>query len=702
MDVLEQLERLAALRQKFSPEDVELAAGTPIDLQLAAMEHEVNPVNEREIARIVGMPIQPALKAGTSEFEQFCYERIDATHYDLGFRLFEPQVNGWAAYRQFGGLFGAIGVGWGKTLLTAAIANTAYTERKIDRIVLIVPSNVYTQLSAVDLAWIRARISLSVPFHLMGHRTAEKRRAMFLSGYRGCYILTYSLLSTTDATEMLQAIRPGLVILDEAHNVKHRRAARTRRLFHYLDDTAPEAELVALSGTITAKGIEDYHHILRRALGNNCPLPLGVRLASEWGFVLNSGALPSEAQAVEFMPLVHWARGTHPEGYYTADVSGFRNAYALRFSTAPGVVSTGDSEIGCSLVLSNQPVPEHEECAGWEELKILMDRVETMWLTPGDDEIEYAVHAFKWLYELSAGFYNELYWPTPTQLAKQRGCSEDQAAQSIDEAKEHHKAQQLYAQGLRAWLKAHHVANCDTPMLVARNMSLHGPKTVGKDLYDLWRVAKDLETPGMAERWSRAIRICPYKIDEAVSWAKDLPRGKGGIIWVHHIEMGEWCYDALIDAGVDALHCPAGEQHNRAIIDPAHAHRVVVAGLDAHGEGKNLQHFEHMFYLQWPRRAVKAEQSLGRVHRNGQRADEVEARLCNTLEFDYLVFAACLQDALYIHQTTRVRQKVIYGNHNPLPRIYSSEWLRERGMENERLNKEQRQALQDRFGSYIK
>jgi hypothetical protein len=90
------------------------------------------------------------------------------------------------------------------------------------------------------------------------------------------------------------------------------------------------------------------------------------------------------------------------------------------------------------------------------------------------------------------------------------------------------------------------------------------------------------------------------------------------------------------------------------------------------------------------------------VHRNGQKADEVVAELCNTLEFDFLVFAACLQDGLYIHQTTGVRQKLIYSAHDPLPKIYSPEWLRERGMENERLSNEQRSALQDRFGSYVK
>lgn len=698
-DILTQLEKLANDRARFAPVDLEEDDYMPVDLQLAGLEADSDKPSSREMLRIVSLPSNNYPKLGEQRAERFCYDRIEAKHYERGFRLFDPQLAGWLAYLETGGVFGAIGVGWGKTLLCAAIANSAYVERGKKKILLCIPSNVFDQLTQVDLAWIRARINLSVPFHILGQKSAQRRKATFLSGYKGCYIATYSLLSTTDANDMLRAIQPDLVILDEAHNLKNREAARTKRLFSYLEDHE-DVELCAFSGTITSKGVEDYHHIIRRALGDNCPLPQSVRLAGEWGMILNSGAVPSEAQAAELVPLIEWARAAVPEEKFPANVSGFRKAYKERFRTAPGVVTTHDSEIGCSLVISNVPVQDYENCEGWEELSIIMRRIETMWVTPTDDEIEHAIHAYKWLYEMSAGFYNELYWPTARELARSKQISEAEADDLLSGAMDHHLAHQEYARGLRNWLGAHQRAGIDTPMLVGLDMAKNGSRNVGRDLYELWCAMKNLEFADMPERWSRAIRVCPFKVNAAVEWAKGLPAGKGGIVWVHHQEMGLWAWEAMIEAGIDALHCPAGKQANQQIIDPAHAHRIVVASLDAHGEGKNLQHFEHMFYLQWPRRAVRAEQSLGRFHRNGQLADEVEARCCRTIDFDDLVFAACLQDGLYIHQTTGVRQKVIYATHAPMPRIYSPEFLRERGMENEQLNQDMRRAIQERFGDF--
>lgn len=701
MDVLAQLDRLQAQAGRFraARENADRDR-EPVEMRLLELESNATPAQERELRRICKLPVVAPLQLGERDFEQFCFDRIEATFFERGFRFYEPQANAIRAYEEHGGLFGAIGVGWGKTLITLAIADFAYREKGIKRSMLCVPAPVYDQLVDHDLAWCRQRIGLAVPFHKVGRAVASKRKRTVAARYEGCYIVPYSIISAPSEADIVRRIEPQLVILDEAHSVKNRRAARTRRIFSYLEEKGNEdIELCALSGTITSKGIEDYHHLIRRALGRLSPLPDQYNLAAEWGLILNSGAVPTESQAGELMPLIRWARNHWPREDFSPDVPGFRKAYRHRFTSAPGVVATSDTEIGTSLLIANVPVEGYQDAEGWEELDILMTRVEEG-ITPIGDVIEHAIHAYKWLYELSAGFYNELFWPSAAQLAKSKSISEDYAEELLEAAKEHHLAQQEYHRALRSWLRTRGREGLDTPLLVGNEMAQHGHRRVGRPLYELWTEMRALEVDGMPERWSRAIRICPYKVDAAVAWARELPKGKGGIVWVHHEEMGLWITEALLEAGLDALHCPAGPQANRAIVDPVNADRVAVASLEAHGEGKNLQHFEHMFYVQWPRRAVRAEQSLGRVHRNGQQADEVEARLCNTLLFDSIVFAACLQDALYIHQTTGTRQKLIYGTHNPMPAIFSPEFLREHGMENRMLNAEQRVALQDRFGIY--
>ena len=191
----------------------------------------------------------------------------------------------------------------------------------------------------------------------------------------------------------------------------------------------------------------------------------------------------------------------------------------------------------------------------------------------------------------------------------------------------------------------------------------------------------------MPKRKSRPVRVCDYKIQHAVKWAKEHGHG---IMWVWHQEIGIWLTEALTDAGLNPLYCPAGEKYNQAIEeigDPesgGKGDRIVVASIAAHGTGKNLQAFDRAFFVQWPRSGKDGEQTVGRIHRYGQMADEVVIGTNPTIEFDHQVRAACLNDSIYVSQTTGAAQRVVFGDYDPLPQIYSAAFLREQGIENVR------------------
>lgn len=184
-----------------------------------------------------------------------------------------------------------------------------------------------------------------------------------------------------------------------------------------------------------------------------------------------------------------------------------------------------------------------------------------------------------------------------------------------------------------------------------------------------------------------------------MEWVKKQKELKGILIWVYHKELGKWAVERLKTDGYDVLHCPSGTEYDRIITDPESANRIVVASMSAHGLGKNLQHFQHPYYLQWPRPADMAEQTLGRVHRQGQMADEIIATTCLTTAWDELNFAATLNDALYIHQSIGARQKCIFANYDPLPVVKPSGFLRERGFQNTMLNKDDQKVLTQKFKS---
>lgn len=693
------VERLGNSPKVIGSSETSASSSPSLISKLTQRAAETQPIVYAEVSRICALAVAQTLKKGTKEFEAFCRTHILASAFDAGWRFFEPQANAILAFEQSLGLFCPIGVGWGKTLITLACASIAFRERRAHKILLVVPSAVYPQLMQRDISWARTKIPLTMPIFGIGGKSADARK-MIVSGHRrGLYVMPYSYLSTKDSVDLLKQIDAGLLLLDEAHNVKSRKAARTRRLLDWIAERKPE--VVALSGTMTSKSIMDYHHLIRTCLRAGTPLPLSAQLAGEWSSVIDSGAPAAQVLTGNpILPLVEWARKTCPdlEELRRADVTGFRAAYRLRLVTAPGVVATGDNEIGTSLMLDNVP-SQLPKAAGAQVLKKLVDDVEKLWVTPNGDEIEFAIHAYKWLYELHSGFYNELVWPSLEELAKRRQIEPGAAEGLLERAKHHHAAGQRYAKRLREFLEHESFPGCDTPLLAGATMERSGGATVPADLFERWRDWRALRFDGMPERDSRAVRVADHKITAAVRFAKEwAEEGSGGLLWVYHHEMGAWLREALLQAGIEPLYCPAGDAANQAIIDPENKNRIAVVSMSAHGTGKNLQHFQRQAFVQWPRSAVLAEQTLGRTHRNGQLADELVVNTMLESQFESLLFAATLNDAVYIHQSTGVRQKIVYCEYSTLPKIYSHEFLRARGFEPRALDETQQKELHERFG----
>jgi hypothetical protein len=675
------------IRARFRPLETSALSSSSLTDKLNQRRLKKVNIQEDETARICRLPLIEPLKE--AEREQLNYQWVDARAYEEGFRLFPVQVDAIHSFIKYGGLFAPISVGGGKTLITLKIADWVF-HNGLERSLLIVPSQVYEQLVKADIPMARWNMSLSVPFFFLGGKSKQRRKNIVLGRRAGCYIMPYSYLSTTDTTFLLNTIAPELLICDEAHRIKNRRAARTRRLMAYIMEKRPL--IVALSGTITSKSLMDYQHLLRYALDENSPVPRIQAIAQDWANILDSNAQPGDNQLRILRPLHTWAKTNFPSEPFPQTVSGYRKAFRNRLHTAPGVVASFESGIGTSLIFHNSPA----DMPG-EKLKTLMETVEQTWKTPNGDEIDHAIHKFKWLYELSVGFYNQLIWPTPENLAERRQISISEAEVLLERALEHHMAAQEYAIALREYLK-HPNPQIDTPMLVGREIATNGGRRVGRELAELWKHMKNLDFENRPERDSSQVRVDDFKIKAMIKWVQSIDQG--GLIWVYHQEMGKWAIEALREAGIEVLYAPAGAHGNRVILNPKNASKLIVASMTAHGEGKNLQAFQNQYFLQWPRSAKLAEQVLGRTHRRGQQADTLIIEMNRTLPFDHIVMAACLTDSLYIHQTTGNRQKLIFGTYTPMPKIYSPEFLNEHGAQSQELDFAARQRIQQRFGKF--
>jgi hypothetical protein len=664
----------------------------PVPVGKTAMDFIVNrkleaaPEQESEITRICSIPIAVPLDA--EEIEAINRIHIKPKAYEAGFRFKKVQAEAIHAFQEHGALFGSIEVGGGKELICLRSVGIA-AENGAQRIMLCTPSNVVIQLVEHDIAWARQRVPLGCTFYNMNGLSPQKRREMS-GGRRGCWVVPYSLLSTEDSSEMLERIRPEVIILNEAHNLKHRDAARTKRILTYCRHYRPR--LVVVSGTASSKSIKEIAHLLMFCLGKNSPTPHDAQIVADWASVIDSEQLAegyhSERTASgPLRPLINWANQNFPGVKRPYDVQGFRWAFRDRLVTTPGVITSPADSLGTSLVIENEKVVSKTP-----KLAELQKQLDDLWLTPGGDEIEFAMLKWKWANELSAGFYNDLRWPEASKVD----------AAVLQRSKDHHALQQIYHKELRSWFNSRpHKPGLDTPMLIGADMARHGAENVGHSLFTTWRAMKDADFPDRIERDSVPVRVCDYKLRAAIGWMKRHVTN-GGIVWVHHQEIGQWLYELASAEGLPVVHCPAGDTANRFLTAEGAAGRCqgkfLICSTMAHGEGKNLQFMVDQLFVQLPMNEAKAQQAIGRTHRTGQLADTVTVTLLISNLTDQMHLAACLNDSIFVYETFQSARKMLIATWNPMPTVYGTHVLHRAGLQSKVLTAKQQLMLAERFG----
>ena len=649
---------------------------------------------DEELARILSLPFLPE---GTPRCpDRDGYGRSLLNHAcPKGWKLRDIQTDAIYTFEQYGGLLGPIGTGHGKTFVTIMSGVLGIRKRGHRRVALFVPPEVYSQLSLRDLPQARSHLRLDGTNFWFVQGTRKQRMDAASQPGPGVFIYAYSSLSTQTGYDELMAIAPTLFILDEAQCVANEKSARTKRLFSVVaeadkalrdgklgrDVTCKRVEVLALSGTITKKSIKDYAYVARRCLHDMAPVPIKETAIQAFSRAIDAeveGTGQTELDRERMARLIEWSR-LHGRDPYALPAGGpnmrlseqeaTREAFRFRLNTSPGVVATSDTSADCSLIIawSEPPRPVN---AGSERMANLMTQVVKDMITPDGDVIEFGMHCYKWLWELTAGFYNSLLWPTEDELRAlwvRRGkpISHEESQALLQGAHQHYALQQDYHKQLRKFLDYRHMPGCDSPMLVGQELTrqLEGKEAKHRlppELMLAYRTQKAAWYEDLPVRKATPIRLCDYKIQAAVEWARHHhSKGLGGIIWWHHPEIGRWIQEGLIAAGIPHTFAPAGE--NEAPFQSG----IVVASY-AHGTGKNLQHQSRNLIVELRREAATMEQMISRTHRSGQTADDVRVDVLVSNGFDLTLFGAILRDSDYIQSTTGMRQRLCYATYAPI------------------------------------
>lgn len=579
-------------------------------------------------------------------------------------RLLPDQAAGLASYRegkhQRGGWF-SIGVGRGKTALAILIEGEFFQHKPDAKILHLVPPGTVKQLVNQNLPWARNHLTAWIPrvFNL-NRTTAKVRNTIVRSGLPGVYIVPYTLLSTKDGQDLLNLIDADMVVADEAHNLIGD-SARSDRFWAWVERRKKGKPIgVAMSGTLTTKTPMDYHKLIRWCLGPASPLPRTVVDAVAWSAILRSGAeKPTPEEWAMMSPLVRWAKRFYPgQPLPLGKVEGIRTAYKLRLTSAPGVVQSPEETIPTSLEIESLTTREEPN----EILQEAMRQVEDDWLNPDGDILTFGIQKHEALRQLSSGIWIRHFW--------------DETDPDVDKAKYQFELEQEYQVALREFIRAPRFPRpgLDTPALVGTYHATHGQIPGQPELYEAWKASRDAAWEGMPTRKSEVVRLHDYKVQLAVEWARVVKTG--GIIWFAHEGIGRWVQEALVSAGIRTLWKGAAQPWGE---DDGSEKFFCVASIGAHWEGKNLQHHRNQLLLQWPRPSNQCEQLLGRVHRQGQRADRLVVNTVTATEFDHEQIAATIQDTLYVAQTMGGARKLLIADWNPPPRDYSAEYLKAKG-----------------------
>jgi hypothetical protein len=281
----------------------------------------------------------------------------------------------------YGGLFGLIATGDGKSLIT-----------------FLAP---YILNSLKTL--------LFVPGGLV--RKTEQDIARYAAHWRiptSIRIASYDLLGRKQAAQLLEDFGPDLIMGDEIQRLKNPDAAVTRRVTRYME-AHPETRFVALSGTMMSKSILDFAHILRWCLKGNAPIPASDDEVAEWASALDDdlGGRPGdELLRMEPGALLQLAC---PEELAQGPLTAARLAFRRRLHETPGVVATYDAEhVDATLEIHGQTYDlEPESDALFTKLR--HDKQ-----TPDGWELLYGHDVWRHAKELALGFHS-IWDPRPPE-----------------------------------------------------------------------------------------------------------------------------------------------------------------------------------------------------------------------------------------------------------------------------------------------
>lgn len=531
-----------------------------------------------------------------------------------------------------GGVLGIIRVGGGKTLISFLAPVVSESKRPMMLIPAKLRHKTKKEWSELNYHWVLPNYVRTVSYEELGREAAA---------------------------DLLEKYQPDLIIGDEIHKLKNPKAARTRRVKRYMA-AHPDTKVLAMSGTITKRSLLDFAHILKWVFGHSAkkgdkivtvapdmPLPDDYYDLELWADALDERK--GQKKRADPGALRVLCTEDEHELWLESDEEGrrriARRAYRRRLVETPGVVSTKETPIDASILVSGLVVTDNGE----SPITAAFTHLRNEWETPDGWSIPDGLVMHRHARELAMGFYYRWNPRPPDDWLSARYLWHSYVRRTLAHSQKYDSEGQL-----RNAMKRNEVKESDIPIF-----NEDGELIASKSNYEVlqdWLEIKDTFIPNTETVW-----IDDYYLQQVVKWAKKYE----GIIWVEHTCVGEKL-QALTglpyyaELGVDKRSGANIESHKKG---------SMIASIESNYEGRNLQHYNRNLMVSMPPNGLQVEQWMGRTHRDGQEEDEVYFDILLTCAEHVTAFWQAMADAKYTLDLTGSPQKLLLADVTDVPSV---------------------------------
>ena len=452
-------------------------------------------------------------------------------------------------------------------------------------------------------------------------------------------ILIHSYEEISRSPSLFEDLGADLVVGDESHRLARLRAGRTRRVLRVAVNH-PKIRWIWLSGTFDKRSPKDSAHLVELALRDGSYLPRNDGELESWHNVLGSRGAPEATDWGLFRPLVEvW--GERKERWNQSSIARrqlCREALENRVRATQGVVTLATMSCDASILLRRV---KRKTPKGIQDV---LDEINTTGKIPGssgavavwEQDIARASDT------LSLGFYYRWAW---------------ERTKKGEPDKEWLNARSFWASELSTYLAiggqgeregvdtpGHVAILCETnPDRLPRMLVAAYHEWVR--VRDRYRIAYLGEIPGGGEE---TIPVEPVWITEKiVNWMVSELGTPETILWYRHRAVAV----RLREYGANIYF--RGE-------NPKNNGKSCALSEFSHGEGFDLESYGRMVIPCPGPSGSHLEQLIGRIHRPGQKRDEIEVDLwCHTERLKISIDRA-LVDARYLHDSG-TPQRLIMG-----------------------------------------